>query len=393
MKISNIHISGVGGLGSIDILFNNRMNIICGPNGIGKTTVLESIAHLFAWGQTSILKRNVKFESSQIKGTFTIDEKDVSSEVAFKNFIPEKSNDINSPLHSYSKYLISLKTSRTFDYVPLRAVEKDTNKDDGNLWTDSKQGIQLTNIKNWFVNRYLYYVHEGALTKEQKANFDLAKSVFSLLNPNFQFSKVEASSNEIMVETPTGLIYYEYLSSGFKSILSVAFGIIKEIEFRFVEPRIEAKSFDGIILIDELELHLHPEWQERVTQILLDLFPNAQFITTTHSPHVIQFAESNQVVALSFFDNNVVRRDLVNSKYGYQGWTVEEILRDVMDMEDTQTKVFNENIQEFEKAIDNNDYKKSIEIYSKLEEMLHPQNSLKKLLKFQIASIKTEPND
>ena len=87
-----------------------------------------------------------------------------------------------------------------------------------------------------------------------------------------------------------------------KEINSVS--TIKEIEFRFKEQNVLAEEFDGIILIDEVEIHLHPEWQEKIISILRETFPCAQFIVTTHSPHVIQTAEPNQVIALQLQDDN-----------------------------------------------------------------------------------------
>ena len=127
------------------------------------------------------------------------------------------------------------------------------------------------------------------------------------------------ATNDIMVNTPQGEIYFEYLSSGFKSIIYLLFSTIKEIEFRFKEQNVLAKEFDGIILIDEVEIHLHPEWQEKIISILKDAFPCAQFIVTTHSPHVIQTAEPNQVIALQLQDDNdiSIRTDLKTSKYGF----------------------------------------------------------------------------
>jgi predicted ATP-dependent endonuclease of OLD family len=59
MRIDKLKIEGVGGIKSLDLSFNDRMNLLCGPNGIGKTTILESIAHIFSNGDTNILKRNV----------------------------------------------------------------------------------------------------------------------------------------------------------------------------------------------------------------------------------------------------------------------------------------------------------------------------------------------
>ena len=56
------------------------------------------------------------------------------------------------------------------------------------------------------------------------------------------------------------------------------------------------KEFDGIIVIDELELHLHPEWQTKIYFALQEIFPNVQFIITTHSPHIVQSAKGNKLL-------------------------------------------------------------------------------------------------
>lgn len=387
MRIKAIIIEGVGGITKIDLKFNPKMNIICGPNGIGKTTILESIAHLLSVGPTSILKRNVKSEKSKILMGIETSSGDQSINVEFEGFNPETQNQING-LHQYSKELIALKTSRLFQYQPLAAVSKDVKKENYILFSDAINGIQLFDVKNWFVNRYLYSAHKGSLTEEQLNNFKLATECFSLLNDQYTFNKVDASSNEIMINTPGGIIYYEYLSSGFKSILSILFGIIKEIEFRFNEPKINAIDFDGVIIIDELELHLHPEWQGKIAIILIKAFPKAQFITSTHSPHIIQEADPEQILALELVDNEVVQRELPVSKYGFKGWTVEEVLSDVMGMTDIRTSTFNDLIKSFETSVQSEDYESAKRYYEELNQMLHPENHMRKLLSFQLSAIK-----
>jgi predicted ATP-binding protein involved in virulence len=54
----------------------------------------------------------------------------------------------------------------------------------------------------------------------------------------------------------------------------------------------------GVVLIDELELHLHPKWQREVRSKLRNTFPNIQFIATTHSPFVIQSLEPGELINL-----------------------------------------------------------------------------------------------
>ena len=389
MRIDKLKIEGVGGIKSLDLSFNDRMNLLCGPNGIGKTTVLESIAHIFSNGATNILKRNVASEISKISAQIDIDGIVENKEIQFDTFIPETATIVTGTgFHLRTSGLISLKTTRTFQYQSLQSVSKDINKGNHILWNDAINGINLTDIKNWFVNRYLYSPHDGALTAEQLKNFELAKKCFSLLNNDFSFSKVNASSNEIMINTPSGEIYYEYLSSGFKSIISILFGIIKEIEFRFKDPKINAEDFQGIILIDEIELHLHPEWQEKIVDILLNVFPKAQFFASTHSPHVIQTAKPNQIIALGFDNNNVVQRELPNTEFGFQGWTIEEVLTDVMGMNNLRTEIFKKLISQFDKSIEEENIQSAEEIFNQLDNLLHPENTLRKLLKFQLAGIR-----
>ena len=66
MKIKKIRITGVGGIDDLEINFDDRMNIISGPNGIGKTTILESIAHSFSGFESQLLKRRVNSERGSV---------------------------------------------------------------------------------------------------------------------------------------------------------------------------------------------------------------------------------------------------------------------------------------------------------------------------------------
>lgn len=387
MKINQITIKSIGRIEELNINFNDSMNFICGPNGIGKTTVLECIAHSFINTSSNILKRSAAYEN----GVFTIEiqngEKVETKDIKINSFDPEKQDSIHG-LTEYSSKILSLKIERTFKYVPLQSISKDSLKPAYALYEENKSGVNLNDVKNWFVNRYLYSAHQEALTSTQLYNFNIAKSSFSVLDNDFTFSRVDASTNEIMVQSPNGEIYYEYLSSGFKSCLSIIFGIIKETELRFQKPGIKADGFDGIVLLDEIELHLHPEWQAKISNILRTIFPNIQFIATTHSPHVLQNAKPNEIIALAFNNGKVYRREMQGSTYGYQGWTVEEILKDIMGMADTRTDLYKGLIKQFEAAIESEEYNTALCLYKELEQLLHPDNHLRKLLSLELASVK-----
>ncbi|WP_413328722.1 AAA family ATPase [Acinetobacter baumannii] len=248
-------------------------------------------------------------------------------------------------------------------------------------------GIHHGSSKSWFINKFVFANVPNSLKPEQIHNFELAKSCFSKLNKDFSFKTVDPDSFDIIVNTPSGEIIYEYLSSGFKSIISIIFGIIREIEFRFRENRIRAQEFDGIVLIDEIELHLHPEWQEQVSRILKEVFPEAQFILTTHSPHVIQTASKGEVIALERSGNEINKRELEDQEYGYLGWTVEEVLKHVMGMGSLKTPEYIKARESFIQAYKEHDYEGAQIAFSILEKMLHPENELIEIYKMQLLSL------
>lgn len=387
MKIKHIDIIGIGGIRELHLDFNDSMNILCGPNSIGKTTVIESVASMFYSGSPTI-KRNVACEKGSITASIEFDEGIRDNTIEIKRFNPRESENTSSFILNATK-LLSIKVDRNFNYSRLDAVPSDQNRDIGEVCNEVREGISFEGVKGWFVNRFLYSTHEGSLSPQQMSNYNLAVKCFSIINPTYIFSNVLASSNDIMVKTPQGEIYYEYLSSGFKSILYLLFSIIKEIEFRFKEHQLTAEQFNGIILIDEVEIHLHPEWQEQIIPILRNTFPQAQFIVTTHSPHVIQTAEPKEIIALSLDENNNVRvrEDIVTSEYGFKGWTVEEILYDVMGMKTLRTELYLKYQKDFGFAIDEENYDKAMTIYEELDKLLHPSSPQRKLLQFQLASI------
>ncbi|NRP86693.1 DNA replication and repair protein RecF [Ensifer adhaerens] len=388
MKITELDIKGLGGIDALRLSFSSQMNIICGPNGVGKSTILDAIAHSFAGGQ-STLKRNVNAPQANVVISYMHNGESHRAEQRIVEFEPQRYDSVYNQSDSVN-YLIIFKTNRVFPYVALDSISKDPDTPIHVVWESNKSGVNYGYTKNWFVNRYLYSAYPEAINEVQRANFELAKECFSALDDTFYFSKVDASSNEIMIKTPSGEIYYEYLSSGFKSCLSIMFAIIREVEFRFGKQRVPAREFGGVILIDELELHLHPIWQSRIAQVLTATFPKAQFIVTTHSPHIIQSADPDQIKVLERRDGEIKERQIPTSRYGFKNWTLDEVLTDVMGMDDTRSDTFMKLIADFESALDREDQKEAQRIFTELDLSLHPNNHTRKLLKLQLSAILDE---
>lgn len=100
-------------------------------------------------------------------------------------------------------------------------------------------------------------------------------------------------------------IPFSYLSDGFRSMLALVADIA--VRCATLNPQLEANAATetaGVVLIDELDLHLHPNWQRRVVTDLMRVFPKIQFIATTHSPFVIQSLPPHRAAKLINLDSN-----------------------------------------------------------------------------------------
>ena len=86
------------------------------------------------------------------------------------------------------------------------------------------EGTPFSEIKRWFINRYLWSTHRGSLCKEQLENLKLAESIFATMASDFSFDKVDPESFDIILDTPKGKIVLEQLSSGYISYIIVLLG-------------------------------------------------------------------------------------------------------------------------------------------------------------------------
>ena len=135
------------------------------------------------------------------------------------------------------------------------------------------------------------------------------------------------------------IVYIGQLSTGTQGL----WWWICWLALRLVDEDYRGRSFQqpAILLIDEIENHLHPTWQRRVIPALRKHFPGLQIFATTHSPFVVAGLKRGQVHRL-YREKGVIKTDQLTEEekeHKLVGWTVEEILRKFMDVDDPTDEV------------------------------------------------------
>lgn len=159
----------------------------------------------------------------------------------------------------------------------------------------------------------------------------------------------------------------QHLSHGQRSVLFMVADLLSRLEI--LNPHLEdPRQSPGIVIIDEIELHLHPTWQQSIIESLLKIFPKIQFIITTHSPQVISTVHKNQIRFLkNDFKTNQVK--VHSPLFQTRGLSADNILLRILNISDVPNIEEHEQYQRLEKFIDNglDDTEEGIALYKTLE--------------------------
>ncbi len=166
-------------------------------------------------------------------------------------------------------------------------------------------------FKDWFIWRTEIHIDE-LLKKRETAPEELASfipiqvvrdatDVFLKETTGWNSLEYDRLSNKIVLQHPlNGTISVDLLSDGIRSMLAM----IGDIAYRCYQlnPAFgtdAARKTTGIVLIDEIDMHLHPKWQQVIAAQLREAFPNIQFVVTTHSPQVLTTVPSNSIKVIT----------------------------------------------------------------------------------------------
>lgn len=357
MKVARLKLNNYGGFSTLDMKFSPNMNVLTGPNGSGKSTVLRAVAHMlnlftYRLAETksvaltdASIKNGENYTSIQIecdgsRGAVSWG----SARARTGKLAPYKSH-----LENLNQYVKNLKadytvnpalvnfpviayypTSRTWFDIPQRIRTQHIFTPLHTYAGSPISGADFRLFFEWYRQRQeeenrcklRHYAAGNAELGEtwQDGGLKVVRKVFSCFFENFAYMSVESSPMRLEICKDGAKLSFQQLSDGEKALLS----LVSDIAFRLYLANTNMKNpleGTGIILIDEIELHLHPAWQRTVIPNLQKIFPNCQFIISTHSPLVLNRIENGSVYSLNNNEGNINSKTL-GSLYGYRPETV-----------------------------------------------------------------------
>ncbi|MEV5501666.1 AAA family ATPase [Nonomuraea fuscirosea] len=164
------------------------------------------------------------------------------------------------------------------------------------------EDVTLTEGVGWLIEQHLYQL-EGRTGAAELLEVVLSLLADGMLPDDHQVVRVD--SDGLWVRQGDGAeTSLRQMSEGYRTVTAVVVDIIRQMHLAYGSLRVTYQgdtptlAYPGVILIDEIENHLHVGWQKRIGEWLTSHFPLVQFIVTTHSPYVCQTADLNGLIAL-----------------------------------------------------------------------------------------------
>lgn len=323
MRLKRLTLTNFHGFADLDLTFSERTTVLVGINGAGKTSILEAL---------TVILEQIRSKEGQ-KTFFSCEPTDLRSghqegqihlEAAFESDELHGSWDLglfldatapNTVLHD----LITLSVPSPANYPALeyypvdRMVRSDPppvdETHDSNFQV-RRHGFDYASFFHWYEEREDL---ENETIREQPEFRDLeleaVRRAIHVLLPGFSNLRVRRSRvrkdaptqpSRLVVTKGNQLLELAQLSHGERGLLAMTGDIAHRLAMIGPETS-EPHLRSAIVMIDEIDLHLHPRWQRDVLPRLEMAFPNTQFIVTTHSPQVLAQLKPENIKLLQDF--------------------------------------------------------------------------------------------
>jgi predicted ATP-binding protein involved in virulence len=156
-------------------------------------------------------------------------------------------------------------------------------------------------LLEWFKTRELV----GLQKRRPLADLEAVRHAIRTCVPDADRVYWDIEADQLAIQLGERVVWFRQLSDGYRNMLSMVADIAERcVTLNPALGKNAVAETPGVVLIDEIDLHLHPKWQRRVVNQLLETFPQIQFIATTHSPFVIQSLPPSDTVKLINLDDS-----------------------------------------------------------------------------------------
>lgn len=406
MRIESIKLKNFRCFKDLEVSFHPQLTVVVGKNASGKSTVLDAVAisvGTFPSSFDGIGGYGIKKEDARIvTNTFG----DSLNTTSVYPVLLSSTGSINDKKVYWERILTKSTGRCTFSLAKEittitsayqeRIIEGDTTVilplvayyGTGRLWLqhrEKKEDVLLNSsrtngyidcmdsaandklIMNWFNKETSKKLQKKSGTAAFDAVVMAIEKCISLLIENADVSvSYNFDNNDLDIQYKKDgqdvIFPLGRMSDGYKCTIS----LITDIAYRMAQlnPQLREKVLDapGVVIIDEIDLHLHPEWQKRILGDLTSIFSNIQFIVSSHAQSVISSVRSENLMIL---DNNEATAP-VGEVYGKDSNT---IISGVMGSTERPDKVQNL-FSGFYDALNNFDIKKSRAIIEEIEGLI-----------------------
>ena len=244
---------------------------LTGENGYGKTSLLRAIA--------TALYTEIPIAEEK-KGFSSLDEKNKKAKL---RVLLQSPDDDEKNYYAYPRERLKKVYRNVVAYGPARLETYEQDEPSKTVVKNPILSIYRSSIPLRSIEYYLklWKLHSDETIQEKfKQTIALLEQLLGAMGMQIEVTK---SQRVFYLEEGKSAIQFNQLASGYRSLIAMVGDLIIRM-FEAQPDVLNPVEFEGIVIIDELDLHWHPKWQQKIPQLLTDLFPKIQFIASTHSP-------------------------------------------------------------------------------------------------------------